>query len=108
MQRKTSRIMHVTLLSAVAVIAICPDIFGLDAGNTDYGGTILKTEGEKLKTLVKPILGIGGIAGLVMGGLQAFKQSAIAPLLTWFGIGAGGLAGYGLLGSSMFSALIPF
>ena len=108
MQRKISRIMYVTLLSAAAVITICPEVFGLDSGDATYGGAILKQEGDKLKTLVKPILGIGGIAGLVMGGLQAFKQSAIAPLLTWFGIGAGGLAGYGLLGSSMFSALIPF
>jgi hypothetical protein len=107
MQRKTSRIMHVTLLSVVAVIAICPEVFGLDGGNADYGGKILAEEGNKLKSLVKPALGIGGIAGLVMGGIQAFKQSAIGPLLTWFGIGAGGLAGYGLLGSSMFSALIP-
>lgn len=108
MQKKTSRILHITLLSAVVMIVISPDVLGLDGGNADYGGAILKAEGDKLKTLVKPALGIGGIAGLVMGGIQAFKQSAVGPLLTWFGIGAGGLAGYGLLGSSMFSALIPF
>lgn len=107
MQKTVSRILHITLLSAVAVITTCPEVFGLTGGEDAYGGKILEQEGVKLKTLVKPILGIGGIAGLVMGGLQAFKQSAIGPLLTWFGIGAGGIAGYGLLGSSMFSALIP-
>lgn len=107
MQKKISRIMHVTLLSAGAAILMCPDVIGWDNGDATYGGATLKQEGDKLKTLVKPILGIGGIAGLVMGGLQAFKQSAIGPLLTWFGIGVGGLAGYGFLGSSMFSALIP-
>lgn len=107
MQKNVSRVLYITLFNAVAAILICPDVFGLDGGNADYGGTILAQEGNKLKSLVKPALGIGGIAGLVMGGIQAFKQSAIGPLLTWFGIGAGGLAGYGLLGSSMFSALIP-
>jgi hypothetical protein len=103
----TKQIVHTTALVVLAVGILCPEVFGLDGGNADYGGTILAQEGNKLKSLVKPALGIGGIAGLVMGGIQAFKQSAIGPLLTWFGIGAGGLAGYGLLGSSMFSALIP-
>jgi len=101
------RIVHTTALVVLAVGILCPDVLGLDGGAAEYGGAILKAEGDKLKTLVKPALGIGGVAGLVMGGIQAFKQSAIGPLLTWFGIGAGGLAGYGLLGSSMFSALIP-
>lgn len=104
----TKQILKTTALMTVALGILCPDIFGLDGGAAEYGGEILKAEGGKLKTLVKPALGIGGIAGLVMGGIQAFKQSAVGPLLTWFGIGAGGLAGYGLLGSSMFSALIPF
>jgi hypothetical protein len=103
----TKQIVHTTALAVVAVGLLCPEVFGLDGGAAEYGGAILKAEGDKLKTLVKPALGIGGVAGLVMGGIQAFKQSAIGPLLTWFGIGAGGLAGYGLLGSSMFSALIP-
>lgn len=103
----TKHVVYTTALVAVTVGILCPEVFGLDGGNADYGGTILAQEGNKLKSLVKPALGIGGIAGLVMGGIQAFKQSAIGPLLTWFGIGAGGLAGYGLLGSSMFSALIP-
>lgn len=103
----TTRIVHGTSLVVLAVGILCPEVFGLDGGAAEYGGAILKAEGDKLKTLVKPALGIGGVAGLVMGGIQAFKQSAIGPLLTWFGIGAGGLAGYGLLGSSMFSALIP-
>lgn len=101
------RIVHTAAFAVLAVGILCPDVFGLDGGAAEYGGAILKAEGDKLKTLVKPALGIGGVAGLVMGGIQAFKQSAIGPLLTWFGIGAGGLAGYGLLGSSMFSALIP-
>ena len=103
----TKRIVYTTSLVALSVGILCPEVFGLDGGAAEYGGAILKAEGDKLKTLVKPALGIGGVAGLVMGGIQAFKQSAIGPLLTWFGIGAGGLAGYGLLGSSMFSALIP-
>jgi hypothetical protein len=100
-------VQYMMLMIAVATLII-PDVFGLDGGAAEYGGAILKAEGDKLKTLVKPALGIGGVAGLVMGGIQAFKQSAIGPLLTWFGIGAGGLAGYGLLGSNMFSAIIPF
>ena len=103
----TQHIVYTTYLVALSVGILCPEVFGLDGGAAEYGGAILKAEGDKLKTLVKPALGIGGVAGLVMGGIQAFKQSAIGPLLTWFGIGAGGLAGYGLLGSSMFSALIP-
>jgi hypothetical protein len=77
-------------VSILCLIAVSPYVFGLDDGNVDYGGTILTEEGNKLESLVKLILGIGGIAGLVMGGIQAFKQSAISPLLTWFGIGAGG------------------
>lgn len=107
MNGNVSRSIQYTVLVTVTILIICPEVFGLDGGAAEYGGTILKAEGDKFKTLVKPALGIGGIAGLVMGGIQAFKQSTIGPLLTWFGIGAGGLAGYGLLGSSMFSALIP-
>lgn len=103
----TKHVVYTTSLVAMTLGILCPEVFGLDGGAAEYGGTILKAEGDKFKTLVKPALGIGGIAGLVMGGIQAFKQSTIGPLLTWFGIGAGGLAGYGLLGSSMFSALIP-
>lgn len=103
----TKQIVHTTALAVIAVGILCPDVFGLTGGDEAYGGKILAEEGNKLKSLVKPALGIGGVAGLVMGGIQAFKQSAIGPLLTWFGIGAGGLAGYGLLGSSMFSAVIP-
>ncbi|MDP3935845.1 MAG: hypothetical protein Q8Q56_02515 [Alphaproteobacteria bacterium] len=103
----TKNIVYTISLVALSVGILCPEVFGLDGGAAEYGGAILKAEGDKLKTLVKPALGIGGVAGLVMGGIQAFKQSAIGPLLTWFGIGAGGLAGYGLLGSSMFSAIIP-
>lgn len=104
----TQRVFQTTALVTIAVALCCPDVFGLDGGAAEYGGAILKAEGDKFKTLVKPALGIGGIGGLVMGGLQAFKQSALGPLMTWFGIGATSLAGYGLLGSSMFSALIPF
>lgn len=104
---KVELCIKVSLVALIAVVA-SPDVFGLDGGAAEYGGDILKTEGGKIKTLVKPVLGIGGVGGLVMGGLQAFKQSALAPLLTWFGIGAAGLAGYGLLGSDMFSAIIPF
>lgn len=103
----SEKVLKYSALMGICMIAVCPYVFGLDGGEDAYGGTILKQEGDKLRTLVKPILGIGGIAGLVMGGIQAFKQSALSPLLTWFGIGAGGLAGYGLLGSKMFSALIP-
>jgi hypothetical protein len=108
MQKTYIKIIKYVALSSAITLVLSPDIFGLDGGAAEYGGAILKSEGDKLKTLVKPALGIGGIAGLVMGGIQAFKQSAVGPLLTWFGIGAGGIAGYGLLGSSMFSALIPF
>jgi hypothetical protein len=103
----SEKVLKYSALMGICLIAVCPYVFGLDDGNVDYGGTILKDEGTKLKSLVKPVLGIGGIAGLVMGGIQAFKQSALSPLLTWFGIGAGGLVGYGLLGSKLFSALIP-
>jgi hypothetical protein len=100
-------IAHTTAVAVFAIGSLFPEVFGLEGGNAEYGGTILAQEGDKLKSLVKPALGIGGIAGLVMGGIQAFKQSAIGPLITWFGIGAGALAGFGLLGTSMFSALIP-
>lgn len=96
-----------SLFVGICVLATFDDVLGLSGGATEYGGDLLQKEGDKLKTLVRPALGIGGIAGLVMGGIQAFKQSAIGPLITWFGIGAGALAGFGLLGSSMFSALIP-
>lgn len=91
---------------AAFTLYVCPEVLGLAGGDDDFGGGILKDQGEKLKTLVKPFLALGGIGGMAMGVMQAFKQSTLAPLLMWFGVGAGSLVGYSLLGSNMFSATV--
>ncbi len=103
-----NEVIKVSVYTFVAVAIFCPDVFGFDAGISEYGADHLKTEGEKIRKLIKPIMGISGAAGMGMGFIKAFQSSSMGPLLTWFGIGAGGLAGYGLLGSNMFSSLIPF
>jgi hypothetical protein len=95
-------------ISIIAIMVVCPEVCGLTGGAKEYGGDVLASEAGKLKTLVKPMLALGGMGGIIMGGIQSFKQSSLGPLLTWFGVGAGSFAGYGLLGSDMFSALIPF
>lgn len=95
-------------LTLVMSLMAISSVFGLEGGSSEYGGEILRDEGGKLKTLLGPVLGVGAMSGFVMGAFQAFKQSGLGPMATWFGIGAACFGGLKLVKSPMFTALIPF